>query len=385
MIGDAASIYDPIAFVDESILPEVREGWNYVLSNNIDSFWDIRDAKKVTLGICQRGNGPDGHYQYEALPINGEVTIKFVIPESETKTKVYRLKDGKYTNMNAIIENMEEEWAANYCTGNYKFLTFKTKDFMDGEAEFILTSQDLYAGGSSGGTSSGGSSSGGSSSGGSSSGGSSSGGSSSSTSTYLSVTNKTIPNDKNAIADTTRVDAKPGETITNNSGAAVKIAKSDSVVSYVKIDAPTNTAEAANWAEPIVKKADSSKLTDVKKATEKALGAIADNKGFALNVDILNTNRKTVEPNGNVEVTVPVPAAYKGKNLHAYRITERGIIPILATTANSKITFNAGSAGEYIFTTEKLTDALTYEKGNVDLDGKTNAKDATVILKETLI
>ncbi len=155
----------------------------------------------------------------------------------------------------------------------------------------------------------------------------------------------------------------------------------DSVVSYVKIDAPTNTAEAANWAEPIVKKADSSKLTDVKKATEKALGAIADNKGFALNVDILNTNRKTVEPNGNVEVTVPVPAAYKGKNLHAYRITERGIIPILATTANSKITFNAGSAGEYIFTTEKLTDALTYEKGNVDLDGKTNAKDATVILK----
>lgn len=215
--------------------------------------------------------------------------------------------------------------------------------------------------------------SGGSSGGG---GGSSSGGSGS-TSTYLDVTNKTISSTANAVNGTVRVDANSSD----NSGAAVKVAKSDAAVSYVKIDAPTTTREAADWAEPIVKKASSDKLADVKKAAEEAINAVADNKGFALNVDILNADRKTVVPGKNVVVTVPVPSAYNGKTLYAYRVTERGVVPILASTANNKITFNAGGAGEYIFTTEKLANAPKYIKGNVDLDSNTTSKDATQVLK----
>lgn len=382
---------DEVAYINETLLPDIPDGWNYYIKAEIATSEDVANSLQYTPVIFKAEMGKGEFKPENVLKINGEITIKRLTRNSP---KVYYADNGKYINMNAIIENVSVEYGDMYDDYNdLQLVAFKTKNFDVGTPKFIFTSQNLSTGGSSGGSSSGGSSSGGSASGGNSSGGSSSGssssggsssssgGSSSSTSTYLSVTNKIIPNDKNAIADTARVDAKPGETNTDNSGAAVKVAKSDSTVSYVKIDAPTSTAEAANWAEPIVKKANSSKLAAVKKAAEEALGAIADNKGFALNIDILNTNRKTIEPKGNVEVTVPVPAEYKGKNLYTYRVTERGIVPIFATTTNNKITFSAGGAGEYIFTTKKLTNALTYEKGNVDLEGKPNAKDATAVLK----
>lgn len=203
------------------------------------------------------------------------------------------------------------------------------------------------------------------------------GSSSSSTSTYLDVTNKAISSTDNAVNGSVRVDANSS----NSSGVAVKVAESDAAVSYVKIDAPATTAEAATWAEPIVKKASSNKLADVKKAAEEAINVVANNKGFALNVDTLNADRKTVVPGKNVVVTVPVPSAYQGKTLYAYRVTERGVVPILASTANNKITFNAGGSGEYIFTTEKLANALTQKKGDVDNGGKANTADATLVLK----
>lgn len=222
---------------------------------------------------------------------------------------------------------------------------------------------------------------GGSTSGGGSVGG---GGSTVTSPTSISVTNKTITSDKNAITDTTRVDAKPGETTTDSKGTTVTVAKSDSAVSYVKVEAPATTSKVATWAEVVLMTVDSAKLPAVKKSVEEAVQSVANGNGFALNVDILNSDRKTVEPGKNVEITVPVPAAFKNKTLYAYRITARGAVQVLATVADGKITLNAGGAGEYIITAEKLTNAVAYKKGNVSGNGTISTTDATLTLKHIL-
>lgn len=121
----------------------------------------------------------------------------------------------------------------------------------------------------------------------------------------------------------------------------------------------------------------------MKKSVDEAIKAVGDGKGFALCATITK-NSKSVEPDGNVEITVPIPEAFKDKKLYAYRITERGAVQVLARTADNKLTFMAGGSGEYIFTANKLKNVTDYKKGNVDLDKHTNAKDATAVLKHII-
>lgn len=209
------------------------------------------------------------------------------------------------------------------------------------------------------------------------------GGSYSSGSTSIYIPYATISNDKNAVNEEVKVTAKPGAPVADEkSGITVKTEENEKAAkdSSVKISAPENTFKLTDLAEEVLKNTPGSQLTETKKSVEEGVKAVAAGKGFALNVKITKDG-KNVEPDRNVEMTIPVPEAFKGKKLYVYRLTERGAVPVLARVANNKVTAFAGGSGTFIFTTEKLENAPIYKKGSVDLDGATTAKDATLVLK----
>lgn len=209
------------------------------------------------------------------------------------------------------------------------------------------------------------------------------GGSSYTPSTSIYVPYATIPDNKNAVKEDVKVTAKPGTPVADEkSGITVKTEENEKAAkdSSIKISAPENTFKLTDLAEEVLKNTPGSQLAETKKSVEEGVKAVAAGNGFALNVEITKDG-KTVEPDRNVEVTVPVPEAFKDKKLYVYRLTERGAVPVLARTVNNKVTAFAGGSGTFIFTTEKLENAPMYKKGSVDLDGATTAKDATLVLK----
>ena len=342
----------------------VDAGGNVVTSLELTVSVTIAADAKYTAAIAETTNGTVAlKYQADpedteltALPVEGVVagTEVTIVPTANSGYKV-----GTVTVKNAISGETVS------VSGN-KF----TMPIGGVTVSVTFTSNSTSSGGSSGGGSWGG--------------GSSSGGGSGSSSTGVTLDTlpyATISDDKNAISGDVTAELKANES-TTSSGVTVKTDEVEKAAdgASVKIEAPKTTYDINTWSRELVKSTPSSRASEVKKSVDEAIKAVGDGNGFALYVTITKDG-KSVEPDGNIEITVPVPEASKGKELHVYRITNRGAVEILAKTANDKVTFMAGGSGEYIFTTEKLTNVKTYELGNVDGDARTNAQDATLTLK----
>ena len=201
----------------------------------------------------------------------------------------------------------------------------------------------------------------------------------------VEVEEKEIAEENNAVKEDVTVAVEPGKPAKDEeTGVSVTVSETDAAAkdTTLKVEAPTSTKDIAAWAEEVLTNVESAKAADVKKSVEEAINAVADGKGFALNLKLVDNDNKTVQPDKTVQVTVPVPEVYKNaEKLYVYHITERGAVRVLSKMVDGNIVINAGSFSPYIITTEELTNVKTYKTGDADLDENLTARDATAVLK----
>lgn len=68
----------------------------------------------------------------------------------------------------------------------------------------------------------------------------------------------------------------------------------------------------------------------------------------------VDANGKTVQPNGTATVKVPLPEAFRGKDVFVYRIEDGKYTALESTIDGDYIVFSTNHFSEYILTTEKL-------------------------------
>ncbi|MDE7400341.1 MAG: hypothetical protein K2N06_12560 [Oscillospiraceae bacterium] len=344
----------------------------------VDAEGNVVTGLELTVSVTV---AEDAKYTADvATATNGTVALKYKADKSDTE-----LTDLPAEGVTAGTE-VTIVLTAN---SGYKAGTVTVKNAISGETVTVTNNKfTMPIGGvtvsatfTANSTSGGSGSSGGSWGGGGSSSGGGSGSSASTGVTLNTLPYATISADKNAFSGEVTAELKAAES-TTASGVTVKTDEVEKAAdgASIKIEAPKNTYDINTWSRELVKSTPSSRASEVKKSVDEAIKTVGDGNGFALYATITKDG-KSVEPDGNVEITVSVPEAFKGKELHVYRITNRGAVEILANTANNRVTFMAGGSGEYIFTTEKLTNVKAYEMGNVDGNEHTNAQDATLTLK----